>query len=105
VAWQSSERSGIALANRWLDAEGKLVRAVDGRTGLPRTVEPGEAIELRLTVTAPERRGRWALELDLVDEGVAWFQQRGSEPLRFEVDVRRRSAVRAGYRAIRRWMA
>jgi hypothetical protein len=38
-------------------------------------------------VRAPARPGRWVLLLDMVDEGVAWFRERGSAPCQIELSV------------------
>lgn len=75
----------IRLGNHWLDADGNMVVCDDGRTRLPRDVRPGEEIVVPLTITGPEQPGRYTLELDLVQELVAWFKDRGSEPLRVPV--------------------
>jgi SAM-dependent methyltransferase len=88
-AWPAGlKRRPVAVGNHWLDAAGALVRRDDGRAPLPRDVRPGEAVELALEVTAPERPGEFLLELDLVQEGVAWFAERGSKPTRVAVAVR-----------------
>lgn len=77
--------SMIHLGNHWLDSKrGMRVRA-DGRARLPNDVKPGEEVELRLMVVAPQRSGTYHLELDMVQEGVAWFQDRGSETCRIPV--------------------
>jgi SAM-dependent methyltransferase len=88
-AWPAGlERRPVALGNHWLDASGALARRDDGRAALPRSVEPGDELELALEVTAPVRPGEYVLELDLVQEGVAWFAERGSTPGRLAVVVR-----------------
>jgi SAM-dependent methyltransferase len=66
----------IHLGNHWRSADGKLLQLDDGRAPLPHDVGPGEEVELELTVTAPVDPGDYLLELDLVQEGVAWFSQR-----------------------------
>ncbi len=86
--WQPSKESGIFLANRWLDGKGKSVNARDGICELLCSIASGEAVKLELLVTAPATSGLWTLELDLVEEGVAWFQERGSIPLQIECVVK-----------------
>jgi len=66
----------IHLGNHWRDAEGKVLQLDDGRVPLPHDVAPGQEAELELPVTAPVEPGEYVLELDLVQEGVAWFSQR-----------------------------
>jgi SAM-dependent methyltransferase len=86
------ERRPVALGNHWLDPAGGLLRRDDGRSPLPLAVGPGEEVELSLAVTAPTGPGAYVLELDLVQEGVAWFAERGSEPARVAVAVREGAA-------------
>ncbi len=80
VRWPAElERRPLRLGARWRDAAGEVV-SDDARAALPHDVAAGEAIEVALVVTAPEAGA--ALELDMVQEGVAWFAERGSEPYR-----------------------
>jgi hypothetical protein len=85
--WESKPSSVISLGNHWLDQMGNMIRLDDGRTTLPNRVEPGETIELTLEVTAPSCPGLYLLELDLVQEGIAWFGQKGSATTRCVVEV------------------
>jgi SAM-dependent methyltransferase len=78
VTWPAGlARHRLALGNRWR-CRGTLAVPDDGRVGLPADVAPGALVELELVVTAPETEGEYELELDLVQEGVAWFSERGS---------------------------
>jgi hypothetical protein len=54
---------------------------------LPGAVAPGESVELQVAVPLPAEVGRYVVELDLVDENVAWFGQTGSATTRLEVEV------------------
>lgn len=84
----------IRLANHWRKATGELAVLDDGRTALPGTLEPGADAETTLTVQAPVSPGNYELELDLVQETVCWFSQRGSATLRVPVRVRAPGAIR-----------
>jgi SAM-dependent methyltransferase len=77
----------IKLGNHWLDGAEQVVRYDDVRTQLPRDLKPGEEIDLPLTVNAPELPGQYTLELDMVQEGVAWFQAKGSASASLRVEV------------------
>jgi SAM-dependent methyltransferase len=66
----------IYLGNHWLGADGSMLVRDDARTGLGSDVAPGEARELELLVTAPAEAGEYLLELDLVQQDVAWFSER-----------------------------
>ena len=124
VTWRAYEASGIALGNRWLNKErhrrrwwsrlsalprvrGKVawedrgVGSVDGRAPLPKDLEPGSSIRLELAVRAPAdlEVATHELELDLVEEGVTWFRQMGSKPVRLKLRARGTPRVRDRLRA------
>ena len=48
---------------------------------------PGAATELTLPLPPIAAPGRYELEVDLVDEGVKWFQALGSQPLALPIEV------------------
>ena len=48
------------------------------RTGLPRPLEPGHAVDLAIAVPPVPRTGRYQLKFDLVSEGIDWFEACGS---------------------------
>ena len=49
------------------------------RRVLSRDLDPGQDITLEAWLTLPEENGDYLLELDMVQEHVCWFRQRGSE--------------------------
>jgi SAM-dependent methyltransferase len=75
----------IQLGNHWLDRKGRMKALDDGRTRLPHDLKPGAEIELSLFVVAPRASGTYQLELDMVQEGVAWFGNRGSKTCKIPV--------------------
>jgi SAM-dependent methyltransferase len=77
-AWWSPVRGPqmVYFANHWLAADGRLLVQDDGRAPLPGDVGPGAVAELAVEVTAPAEPGRYLLELDLVQQDVAWFSER-----------------------------
>jgi 2-polyprenyl-3-methyl-5-hydroxy-6-metoxy-1,4-benzoquinol methylase len=81
-------RAGIVMpAVRVFDETGALVSEFHGEPLLPRAVAPGETVRLKIEYAAPRRAGSYTLKLDLVDQHVCWFEQRGSEPLLIRFDV------------------
>ena len=79
----------VAVGNRWLDNSGELITDMDGRYGLPADLKAGEEVTVPLLITVPNKPGDYILELDLVHEGVTWFRDKGSEPLRVNLKVER----------------
>ncbi len=77
----------LAAGDRWLKADGALVTDMDGRHGLLKDLKPGEETEVPLLVTAPKEPGEYILEVDLVQEQVAWFSDKGSQTARAKVTV------------------
>ncbi len=77
----------IHLRNHWLSAQGEMRQMNDGRADLMDDVQPSEEITLSLTVTAPLEPGEHILEVDMVQEHVAWFKDKGSPTCRVPVRV------------------
>jgi hypothetical protein len=92
VTWPARERGGgvhqVSVGNHWLDPSGKILINDDGRSALLRDLNPGESIEIPLTVNAPTDVGAYLLEIDMVQEGVSWFGLKGSPTVRLPVEVR-----------------
>lgn len=91
VAWPMAGRTGdgffqVNLGDHWKDKDGKDVK-IDDRVAMPNDVAPGAEVERALVVKAPDKEGDYVLELDMVQEGVAWFAQKGSEPLKLKIKV------------------
>jgi hypothetical protein len=88
---ESNDRSDnkfyIAVGNHWLDKDGKQTSEDEGHNGIPRDLKPGEEAEMTLLITAPKQPGDYMLELDMVQEGVAWFGEKGSPTTKLKVTV------------------
>jgi len=80
-------RYDIHLGNHWLALDGGKSAADDARAALPFTIAPGEEVTLPLLITAPTAPGTYTVEIDLVQEGVAWALTDGNTPARFTVQV------------------
>jgi hypothetical protein len=77
----------IAAGNRWLKPDGTLVTDMDGRYGISKDLKPGEETEIPLVINAPKEPGEYLLEVDLVQEQVGWFSEKGSPTARTKVTV------------------
>ncbi len=77
----------VAAGNRWLKADGSKLTDMDGRYGIAKDLKPGEEEEVPLSITAPKDPGDYILEIDLVQEGVTWFSDKGSPTARTNLAV------------------
>lgn len=77
----------ITVRNRWKTMEGAIVNAADGRKAIFYGLDPADVAGITLPVTAPGAAGRYILEFDVVQEGVAWFSDRGSKSYQEKVVV------------------
>ena len=68
-------RLGAQLCAR----DGSLVNRDFERAWLPATLQPASSVSLQMTLTAPDKPGRYGLKFDLVSEGIDWFEACGSE--------------------------
>ena len=77
----------IAVGNRWLDKDGKPTSETEGHNGISKDLKPGEEAEMTLQITAPKEPGEYTLSLDMVQEGVSWFGDKGSPTTKVKVTV------------------
>jgi hypothetical protein len=89
--WSSGERQ-VRVSYRWLDEQGEVIVSDGERTPLPRDVRPGECVSVWAKIRTPHDAGRFLLRVTLVQEFVAWFDERGSGALEIPVVVGSMSA-------------
>jgi hypothetical protein len=77
----------VALGYRWRQPASGAV-AAEGRRPLPGDVSPGEETRLELRLQAPAESGDYVLELDMVQEGIAWFGEGAQGATAFPISVR-----------------
>lgn len=87
VTWPARGPGCVRIGNHWRSEDGELITRDDGRVPFADGLQPGGIATIDLTVRAPATAGRYRLEVEPVQEGVAWFAQRGFEPLSCLVDV------------------
>ncbi|HEY8600308.1 MAG TPA: NBR1-Ig-like domain-containing protein, partial [Thermomicrobiales bacterium] len=91
VAWPATDQARLPnqlrIGNRWFTADGNALVQDDGREPLAFPILPGETGDLQLTITAPSQAGTYTLDIDVVQEAVAWFAARGGTPLRIMIRV------------------
>lgn len=77
----------VRLGYRWIKGEGMAGPDTGVRGELRGNVAPGEIAEFDLEIIAPSTAGNYQLQLDLVEELVAWFSHKGSPNLTIPVKV------------------
>lgn len=85
--WESGGPTPFLLSYHLLRPDGRQLQYDGPRSPLPRTVRPGEQIELRAILQAPSQPGEYVVEWDMLQEGVAWFSWKGATPARTSVTV------------------
>jgi 4-amino-4-deoxy-L-arabinose transferase-like glycosyltransferase len=94
AVWLAQDRTGsplqVSMGNHWLDSAGGTIVHDDGRSPLLDDLQPGEQVEMSLTVNAPSSAGNFILEIDMLQEGVSWFGLRGSTTVRLPIKVEHR---------------
>jgi SAM-dependent methyltransferase len=81
AAWKPSTRSGIGHVRcgvQLLDDSMRLLARDYHRVPLPRALNPGEAITLTFECPMPATPGQYGFKIDLVAEGMTWFETAGS---------------------------
>jgi hypothetical protein len=87
VAWKVDSDHPLRVGNHWRDDKGNLLVLDDGRVTVPDGLAPGDEVELVVVCYPPPGADAYILEIDAVQEGVAWFAERGASPLRIPVEV------------------
>jgi hypothetical protein len=88
--WDGAGRYRLGV--RLLDGDGRNLGELRG-VSLPEGVAPGEALVLFADLELPAARGAYHLMLDLIEEGVCWFSERGSTPAICPLEVDGASAA------------
>jgi hypothetical protein len=77
----------VCVGAHLADPDGRVLEHDFLRSPLPGSVAPGQTVDVEVEVPAPSAPGPYRLQLDLVDEGVAWFGTWGSSVLELALDV------------------
>ncbi len=80
-------RGSVRLSYHWYDDAGKVVQWDGERTNLPHDLGPKDSVTVAAQIFAPFDPGAYTLEITLVQEGIAWFEQKGSAGLRASIRV------------------
>ena len=86
TAWNAGGANPVRLAYHWFDADGRLIVWDGERTNLTADVPSGSSITLNARVVAPTT-SPVTLKIDMVREGMAWFEFLGGTPVQFNTTV------------------
>jgi SAM-dependent methyltransferase len=79
--WPATKTAGsghVRVGLQLLDAESRVIEKDFARFDLPQGVAPGEACRVSGAFDAPADAGAYGVKIDLVAEGVTWFEPGGS---------------------------
>jgi stage II sporulation protein D len=93
--WNTTGPNPINLSYHLLDANGRPLIWDGPRIPLGGDIAVGASKQFTIGYTAPTTAGTYTLVVDLVREGVAWFQTLGAQPFRQSFAVT--SGLNAGY--------
>jgi hypothetical protein len=85
--WQNGGAHPVNLAYHWLDASGKVIVFDGDRTPLPKNLAVQSFQKLNATIKFPDQPGKYYLALSMVQEGVAWFDDKNANSLKIPVEV------------------
>ena len=92
----------VRLSYEWIPADDPHDdRRRAKRSDLPRSMMPGDSIDVKLTLQAPAEAGEYTVVIELVQELVQWFADRGADRIMRPVRVVPAGAAPAGTRSAR----
>jgi 2-polyprenyl-3-methyl-5-hydroxy-6-metoxy-1,4-benzoquinol methylase len=81
-------RGAVMPGVKILDSAGTVLDEFHGEPALPRALAPNESTVILIERSAPAQPGIYTIKIDLVDQHVCWFAERGSKPLLLPLEVR-----------------
>jgi hypothetical protein len=84
---EAGGRFRVKVGNCWRKLNGKRFAQGNAFGAFFFDVERGKTVEVPLPITAPQTPGEYLLEIDLRQDQVAWFRDRGSAPLVVKIAV------------------
>lgn len=81
LAGKHLQRGDVTLGVKVFDESGTVCDEFHGEPALPRTVGPNESGTVTIERKCPATPGRYTLKIDLVDQHICWFEERGSTAL------------------------
>ncbi|SKA76595.1 hypothetical protein SAMN05443428_101224 [Caloramator quimbayensis] len=89
MTWIPQKEKSINISYHILDRNGKTILRDGERTGLPYAIRTGEEALIDMKLKSPDTEGSYKIEIDMVHEGVTWFEQKGSKTLIINLEVKK----------------
>jgi hypothetical protein len=89
--WNTTVRTArpVRVGVQLLDSERHLIDRDYARHSLPGDQWPGQSCVMPVSFSAPAVPGQYAVKIDLVTEGVSWFETSGTTPAIHRIVVER----------------
>jgi hypothetical protein len=89
MTWSADARlrGHVRVGVQLLDSDHRLLDRDYARQPLPHDVPPGHTVTTHMRFNAPSSHASYILKIDLVSEGVSWFEPHGSTPTLHRLDV------------------
>jgi hypothetical protein len=78
LAGRGLRRGDVTLGVKIFDEAGTVCDEFHGEPALPRATGPNESCTATIERACPPIPGRYTLKVDLVDQHICWFEERGS---------------------------
>ncbi len=78
---------GVTVRNE----AGEIISEVHGHPMLPRAVAPGQSFAIDIPCPVPLEPGTYTIKIDLVDQHICWFEERGSQPVVLSFEVKNKT--------------
>lgn len=85
--WSSNGENPILLKNKWKDMATGEVLEENGATFLANSIKPNEILEIDLWITAPSKASDYEFSVDIMEDKVAFFSDRGAQNTAIAISV------------------
>lgn len=84
--WVTDGKEPVHISYHWKQANETVIH--DGlRASLPYNVSSGSVVNPRVLIKTPDLEGNYTLAIDMVEEGVTWFEMQGVSTFEKEIEI------------------
>ena len=77
----------VCIGTKLLHKDKKIFTDSLNRTTFGKNIYPGEFVTIKHSFSIPELEGEYWIKIDLVDELIRWFEEKGSKPLEWPIII------------------